>query len=385
MKSLVHYPDVVKWMDENIEWTKQVGEAFLTQPAEVMKSIQRLRAAARAAGTLVDTPQQLVAYDQGAITIVPAQPEIIYVPRYSPEYVYVRQPDYYYSQPFLTFGMGFAAGAWLTHDLDWRSHRIWVVNRHWNWRDHRDWRRPVFPGQAGYVASPYRQPWSPPPNVVRPPISLIGRGREFSRPTPMAGTPTPTFAAKIPAENQVAPPQPVRRDRDNARPRPAAVAVQTAPQGPQPAQAPPTAAPPISMRVRTETNAPDRRAHPSPAMATNRPAPNATAVPQPTFAATTTPERSFPFAPATSQVVAPLTGPVVSAFQAPPAPHPRIAFPATSASAPAPAARPTPQPAAHRPPPATTTTAAAPAPAPATKTPPLPPRDDKDNKKRVEP
>ena len=32
VKSLVHYPEVVKWMDQNLEWTKQVGEAFVAQP-----------------------------------------------------------------------------------------------------------------------------------------------------------------------------------------------------------------------------------------------------------------------------------------------------------------------------------------------------------------
>src|SRR5687767_5568663 len=28
VKSLTYYPEVVKWMDENLHWTKQVGEAF---------------------------------------------------------------------------------------------------------------------------------------------------------------------------------------------------------------------------------------------------------------------------------------------------------------------------------------------------------------------
>jgi Protein of unknown function (DUF3300) len=40
----VRYPDVVKWMDQNLEWTTQVGEAFLDQPTDVMNTIQQLRA-----------------------------------------------------------------------------------------------------------------------------------------------------------------------------------------------------------------------------------------------------------------------------------------------------------------------------------------------------
>ena len=42
VKSLVRYPDVLKWMDQNLEWTTAVGEAFVGQPADVMNSIQRL-------------------------------------------------------------------------------------------------------------------------------------------------------------------------------------------------------------------------------------------------------------------------------------------------------------------------------------------------------
>src|SRR6185312_7894233 len=57
---LMHYPDLIKWLDENLSWTKQAGEAFLAQQSDVMNSIQRLRAKARAAGSLVDTPQQQV-------------------------------------------------------------------------------------------------------------------------------------------------------------------------------------------------------------------------------------------------------------------------------------------------------------------------------------
>ena len=44
VKSLARYPDVVKWMDQNLEWTTQVGDAFLNQPADVMNTIQQLRA-----------------------------------------------------------------------------------------------------------------------------------------------------------------------------------------------------------------------------------------------------------------------------------------------------------------------------------------------------
>jgi hypothetical protein len=89
IKSLVRYPDIVKWMDQNLEWTTQLGEAFLDQPADVMNAVQQLRAQARAAGTLVDTPQQKIVEEKSYIRIVPAEPEVIYVPQYDPEVVFV--------------------------------------------------------------------------------------------------------------------------------------------------------------------------------------------------------------------------------------------------------------------------------------------------------
>jgi hypothetical protein len=111
VKSLVRYPDVVKWMDQSLEWTTQVGEAFLDQPADVMNAIQQLRAQAIAAGNLIDTPQQRIVNEETCIRIVPAEPEVIYVPRYDPEVVYV-QPYAPNLGPALTFGVGFAVGSW---------------------------------------------------------------------------------------------------------------------------------------------------------------------------------------------------------------------------------------------------------------------------------
>ncbi|MGC1481516.1 MAG: DUF3300 domain-containing protein, partial [Chthoniobacterales bacterium] len=94
--SLTRYPDVLAWMDENLEWTAAVGEAFYEQPSDVMNAMQRLRRDAQAAGNLVNTPQQTVVFEKGDdaavveenIRIVPTDPEVIYVPTYDPQVVY---------------------------------------------------------------------------------------------------------------------------------------------------------------------------------------------------------------------------------------------------------------------------------------------------------
>ena len=153
VKSLTRYPDVVKWMDQNLEWTTQVGDAFLTQPADVMNAIQQLRAQAIAAGNLVDCPQQRIVKEESCIRIVPAEPNVIYVPRYDPEVVYVEpyepyEPDF---APALTFGIGFAVGSWLNYDCDWPRRRVCVGDWNPRWRDdwNSGWRNDWNPGWRG--------------------------------------------------------------------------------------------------------------------------------------------------------------------------------------------------------------------------------------------
>src|SRR5580698_3466763 len=65
VQALVHYPTVLKWLDDNLPWTTEVGQAFASQQQDVMDSIQRLRAEAQAEGNLQSTPQENVVSDGG--------------------------------------------------------------------------------------------------------------------------------------------------------------------------------------------------------------------------------------------------------------------------------------------------------------------------------
>jgi len=124
--ALARYPEVLKWMDDNLGWTTELGQAFLNQQPEVMESIQRLRQSAANFGNLQSTPQQQVVNDGGEIEIVPADPQVIYVPVYQPAQVYYQTC---YGPPFVSFGFGFAIGYWLNCDFDWGHHHIIVWNR----------------------------------------------------------------------------------------------------------------------------------------------------------------------------------------------------------------------------------------------------------------
>ncbi len=84
VKAVAHYPDVLNMMVSNPDWTTAIGQAYVNQPADVMASIQRLRAKAQAMGNLTSNAQQQVTMENGGIAIVPEQPQYIYVPQYRP-------------------------------------------------------------------------------------------------------------------------------------------------------------------------------------------------------------------------------------------------------------------------------------------------------------
>ena len=116
VQAMARYTTVLKWMDDNLNWTTELEQAFLNQQLDVMNSIQRLRASASKLGNLQSSPQQQVVADGGNIEIVPADPQVIYVPVYQPAQVYYDTAD---GSPFITFGIGWPMGAWLDYDCDW--------------------------------------------------------------------------------------------------------------------------------------------------------------------------------------------------------------------------------------------------------------------------
>jgi hypothetical protein len=169
VRSLAHYPDVVKWMAKNASWTQTVGAAFVADPAAVMQAIQRLRALARAAGTLVDTSEQQVVADGNYVEIEPAQPGVIYVPRYDPDVVFVDQPYYGYGGPFLSFGPAYGAGLWLTFGCNWYGGGVVMVDANY-WHRDGGWWRPYGGGmeRSAFLASVNARPWGFPSNRRAP-------------------------------------------------------------------------------------------------------------------------------------------------------------------------------------------------------------------------
>jgi hypothetical protein len=149
-------------MNQNLDRTAAIGNAFMSQQQNVLDTVQDLRQRAQAQGNLVTTPQQRVVVQQGNIEIVPANLQVIYVPAYNPAVVY--GPWWYPAYPpyvwypgvavgvGISFGIGFFVGAavaswsgfnWVNRSVNVNLNRTTVfnnVNIH-NVNVHTDWQR----------------------------------------------------------------------------------------------------------------------------------------------------------------------------------------------------------------------------------------------------
>ncbi len=126
VQSLVEFPDVVQRMAGNIQWTTDLGNAFLAQQSDVMDAVQSMRAKAQGTGNLKTSAQSVVKTEtvssgKQVIEIQQANPDVVYVPSYDSTVVYgaapVEYPYYPYTYPgympgtALAWGAGIALGA----------------------------------------------------------------------------------------------------------------------------------------------------------------------------------------------------------------------------------------------------------------------------------
>jgi len=170
--ALALFPDVISQLASQIDWTTELGTAFLSDPKGVMYSVQKLRAQAQAAGNLRPTAQQSVTTEiqggQKIIVIQPANPQVVYVPVYNPQVVYYPPPPG--AAILIGFGLGIAIGAamgnspyyyspygWGAWGMGWHTHTVvvrggaWVVPPYARY----PYVRPVPMPYGGYRPRPY--------------------------------------------------------------------------------------------------------------------------------------------------------------------------------------------------------------------------------------
>ncbi len=130
VKSLLNYPDVVKKMSADLDWTAALGEAVVSDQGAVLDAIQSFRRRAQAAGNLKSDGKQVVAAEKEIITIVPADPQVIYVPQYNPATVVVYgAPAWgYWPTPYPSYYYPYAPGAALAAGVIWGA----AIGAAWN-------------------------------------------------------------------------------------------------------------------------------------------------------------------------------------------------------------------------------------------------------------
>ena len=131
VKSLVNYPEVVKQMSADLDWTADLGEAVVADQGAVLDAVQAFRRKVQAAGNLKTDAKQVVEVEKEVIKIVPADPQVIYVPQYNPStvVVYSSAPVYgYYPAPYPSYYYPYPPGAALATGLIWGA----AIGAAWN-------------------------------------------------------------------------------------------------------------------------------------------------------------------------------------------------------------------------------------------------------------
>jgi len=168
VQSLVAFPQVIVMMGENPTWVKDLGDAFLLQPEDVMDSVQRLRAAAQRAGNLASNEHVNVTVETrppadfvqvvGApppppqvIVIEQRNPQVVFVPMYNPVHVFgpwmwPLHPPVFIPPPIgfwwyrpVSVGIWWGVGVGVTHAIWGRPHwwsRSVTINVHHHNRIH---------------------------------------------------------------------------------------------------------------------------------------------------------------------------------------------------------------------------------------------------------
>lgn len=147
VKALTTVPQVLTMMNEKLDWTTKLGDAFLAQQENVLKTAQSLRKKAEEAGNLKTSKELVVKKETEnnvqVIKIENPTPETVYVPTYNPATVYgtwwyAAPPPYYYYPPGYVYGgagLAFASGVFwgaaIAGGIGWNNNEI-NINRNTN-------------------------------------------------------------------------------------------------------------------------------------------------------------------------------------------------------------------------------------------------------------
>ncbi len=165
VQSLLPFPNVLDMMASDMAWTRQLGDAFLSQQQDVMDAVQRMRRKSRDFGYLRSNNQIIVGGGGPYITILPTNPNYIVSPYYDPGVVfYPPRPGFVVGGAIgfrfgVSIGPAFHPWGWGYNRFDWGGHSLFINNARWG----RSWGN-----RASYV-HPYEGVHRFGPGFQRPP------------------------------------------------------------------------------------------------------------------------------------------------------------------------------------------------------------------------
>ncbi|HEX5051187.1 MAG TPA: DUF3300 domain-containing protein [Planctomycetota bacterium] len=112
VKSICGLQSVLKRMNDNLEWTQDLGDAFLADQSALMDAVQVMRRKAYESGNLKTSKEQKVEQREDKVIVIEStSPEVVYVPTYYPTAVYPGwgYPSYYYPAMYPAYPPGYAA------------------------------------------------------------------------------------------------------------------------------------------------------------------------------------------------------------------------------------------------------------------------------------
>ena len=132
VQAMAAFPEVTGRMAGNIQWTSDMGNAFLAQQEDVMAAVQRMRAKAESKGALKTGSEQTVetktvSNGEQVIVVEQSNPSTVYVPSYDPAVVY-GEPAYpypTYSYPGYIAGGALAFGGAVALGAAWGNNWGW--------------------------------------------------------------------------------------------------------------------------------------------------------------------------------------------------------------------------------------------------------------------
>lgn len=160
VQALLPFPSVLEMMASDMNWTTNLGNAFLAQQQDVMDTVQRERKEARDYGYLRSNAQVVV----GAgpyITITPANPAFVVVPYYDPAVVFFAPRPGFFVGGAIRFGFGITIGGffrpwgWSFNRFDWGGHALFINNARWGrtWVNRGEYVHP-YPDVHRFAAGP---------------------------------------------------------------------------------------------------------------------------------------------------------------------------------------------------------------------------------------